>query len=176
MEFGRGRWEPVDSRRPEIARDAAHPHLKVKFRESFRPFAPAVLREDVADWFEFEGDSPYMLIVAGVRPERRRQMTESESALFGIEKLNVRRSDIPAVTHIDYSARIQTVHEETNQRFHKLLVEFKRLTGVGVLVNTSFTCAASHRLHSAEALRCFLAPISIFWSRAGAWPTKRHRL
>jgi carbamoyltransferase len=132
-------------------------NLKVKFRESFRPFAPAVLREDVGDWFEFEGDSPYMLIVAGVRPERRRAMTEAERALFGIEKLNVPRSDIPAVTHVDYSARIQTVHEESNPRFHKLLAEFKRLTGVGVLVNTSFNVRGEPIVCTpADAFRCFL--------------------
>src|SRR5204863_711539 len=92
-------------------------NLRVKYRESFRPFAPAVLREDVADWFELDADSPYMLLVAGVRPERRRAMTEDEKALFGIDKLNVARSDIPAVTHVDYSARVQTVHAETNPRF-----------------------------------------------------------
>src|SRR6185312_2899258 len=89
-------------------------NLKVKYRESFRPFAPAVLREDVADWFEIDSDSPYMLLVAGVQPQRRREMTEDEKKLWGIEQLNVVRSDIPAVTHVDYSARVQTVHAETN--------------------------------------------------------------
>ena len=96
-------------------------NLKVKYRESFRPFAPAVLREHVADWFELDRDSPYMLLVAGVTPERRRTMTEDEKKLWGIDQLNVVRSDIPAVTHVDYSARIQTVHAETNPRFHQLL-------------------------------------------------------
>src|SRR6478672_11319685 len=89
------------------------------YRESFRPFAPSVLREDVVDWFEIDEDSPYMLLVAGVRPERRNTMSEGESALFGIDKLNVPRSDIPAVTHVDYSARVQTVHRETNPRYHR---------------------------------------------------------
>jgi carbamoyltransferase len=99
-------------------------NLKVKYRESFRPFAPAVLREEVSDWFELDGDSPYMLLVADVVKRRRRQMRAEEHALFGIEKLNVPRSEIPAVTHIDYSARVQTVHAETNPRFHALLSTF----------------------------------------------------
>jgi carbamoyltransferase len=143
-----------DPRSPEMQRVL---NLKVKYRESFRPFAPAVLREDVGDWFEFEGDSPYMLIVAGVRPERRREMTTAEKALFGIERLNVPRSEIPAVTHVDYSARIQTVHEETNPRFHRLLAEFKRLTGVGVLVNTSFNVRGEPIVCTpVDAFRCFL--------------------
>ena len=109
-------------------------NLKVKYRESFRPFAPAVLREHVADWFELDRDSPYMLLVAGVRPERRRAMTEDEKKLWGIDQLNVVRSDIPAVTHVDYSARIQTVHADTNPRFHRLLAAFQRayrLSGAG---------------------------------------------
>jgi carbamoyltransferase len=143
-----------DARSPEMQKLL---NLKVKFRESFRPFAPAVLREDVADWFEFDGDSPYMLHVAGVKPARRRAMTAGEEALFGIEKLNVPRSEIPAVTHVDYSARIQTVHEETNPRFRKLLVEFKRLTGVGVLVNTSFNVRGEPIVCTPlDAFRCFL--------------------
>src|SRR6267378_1079569 len=104
-----------DARSPMMQKQL---NLKVKYRESFRPFAPAVLREDVADWFELENDSPYMLLVAGVRPERRRPMTKDEEKLFGIDKLNVPRSDIPAVTHVDYSARVQTVHRETNPQFH----------------------------------------------------------
>ena len=104
-------------------------NLKVKYRESFRPFAPAVLRERVSDWFELAEDSPYMLLVADVVAGRRRAMTVEEQALFGIEKLNVPRSDIPAVTHVDYSARIQTVHAETNKAFHDLLTAFKTRTG-----------------------------------------------
>jgi carbamoyltransferase len=132
-------------------------NLKVKYRESFRPFAPAVLREDVADWFELEYDSPYMLLVAGVRPERRRSMTEEEKNLFGIEKLNVPRSDIPAVTHVDYSARVQTVHRETNPQFHALLEAFKQRTGCAVLVNTSFNVRGEPIVCTPEdAFRCFM--------------------
>jgi carbamoyltransferase len=113
-------------------------NLRVKYRESFRPFAPAVLREDLADWFELEADSPYMLLVADLVERRRRAMTAQEQALFGIDKLNVSRSEIPAVTHVDYSARIQTVHADTNPRFHALIRAFKQHTGCPVLVNTSF--------------------------------------
>src|SRR5207253_8095957 len=100
-------------------------NLKVKFRESYRPFAPSVLREDVADWFELDADSPYMLVVAPVVASRRRRMTADEEQLFGIDKLNVVRSDIPAVTHVDYSARVQTVHRETYPRYHALISAFK---------------------------------------------------
>ncbi len=113
-------------------------NLKIKFRESFRPFAPSVLREHLAEWFELDVDSPYMLLVAPVTNERRIAMTEDEQKLFGIAKLNVPRSDIPAVTHVDYSARIQTVHRETNPLYHALLERFHALTGCPVLVNTSF--------------------------------------
>jgi len=132
-------------------------NLKVKYRESFRPFAPAVLREHVADWFELDRDSPYMLLVAGVTPERRRSMTEDERKLWGIDQLNVVRSDIPAVTHVDYSARIQTVHPETNPKFHRLLSEFQRLTGCPVLVNTSFNVRGEPIVCTPEdAFRCFM--------------------
>jgi len=132
-------------------------NLKVKYRESFRPFAPAVLREDVADWFELDGASPYMLLVAGVRKERRRAMTHEEQSLFGIDKLNVPRSDIPAVTHVDYSARVQTVHQETNPRYHALLSRFKALTGCPVLVNTSFNVRGEPIVCTAnDAFRCFM--------------------
>ena len=96
-------------------------NLKVKYRESFRPFAPSVLREDLKNWFELDNDSPYMLIVAEVKKEIQKEMNEQEKKLFGIEKLNIKRSDIPAVTHVDYSARIQTVHEETNKKYHDLI-------------------------------------------------------
>ena len=113
-------------------------NLKIKFRESFRPFAPSVLRERLGEWFELDTDSPYMLLVAPVREERRIAMTAEEQRLFGIAKLNVPRSDIPAVTHVDYSARIQTVHRETNPLYHALLERFRALTGCPVLVNTSF--------------------------------------
>src|SRR6202008_4448810 len=113
-------------------------NLKIKYRESFRPFAPSVLRERVSDWFEMDCDSPYMLLVADVVNPRRGAMSAKEQALFGIDKLNVPRSDIPAVTHVDYSARIQTVHADTHPMYHALLAKFYSLTGCPVLVNTSF--------------------------------------
>ena len=132
-------------------------NLRVKYRESFRPFAPAVLREDLADWFELDCDSPYMLLVANVVKNRRSEMTDEERSLFGIDKLNVPRSEIPAVTHIDYSARIQTVHRETNPRFHALLSEFKARTGCPVLVNTSFNVRGEPIVCSPQdAFRCFM--------------------
>jgi len=132
-------------------------NLKVKYRESFRPFAPAVSREDVADWFELDGDSPYMLLVADVVERRRRKMTAAEEALFGIAKLNVPRSEVPAVTHVDYSARVQTVHRETNPRFHALLAAFKARTGCPVLVNTSFNVRGEPIVCSpTDAFRCFM--------------------
>ena len=131
-------------------------NLKVKYRESFRPFAPAVLREDVADWFDLDADSPYMLLVAPVKKAHQRPMSEAERALFGIDKLNVPRSDIPAVTHVDYSARIQTVHRETNPRFHALISRFKDITGCPVLVNTSFNVRGEPIVCTPEdAFRCF---------------------
>ncbi len=132
-------------------------NLKIKYRESFRPFAPAVLREDVSSWFDFDGDYPYMVFVTGVRPERRRTMTSNEQALFGIDKLNVPRSEIPAVTHVDYSARIQTVHADTNPRFHALIERFKAKTGCPVLVNTSFNVRGEPIVCTPEdAFRCFM--------------------
>ena len=132
-------------------------NLKVKYRESFRPFAPSVLREEVSDWFELDSDSPYMLLVADVIESRRKAMTPEEQALFGIAKLNVPRSDIPAVTHVDYSARIQTVHRETNPRYHALISAFKRLTGCPVIVNTSFNVRGEPIVGTPEdAFRCFM--------------------
>ena len=132
-------------------------NLKVKHRESFRPFAPSVLREHVADWFALDGDSPYMLLVADVAPARRREMTPAEHQLFGIEKLNVPRSEIPAVTHVDYSARIQTVHRETNPRFHRLLSLFHERTGCPVVVNTSFNVRGEPIVCTPEdAFRCLM--------------------
>ena len=113
-------------------------NLKIKYRESFRPFAPSILREHVADWFELDSDPPYMLLVAPVRTEHRLAEDPSQQALFGIERLNLPRSRIPAVTHVDYSARIQTVHRETNPRYHALLSCFHQRTGCPLLVNTSF--------------------------------------
>ena len=132
-------------------------NLKVKYRESFRPFAPAVLREDVADWFELDSDSPYMLIVADVTKDRRRAMSAEQQTLFGIDKLNVARSEIPAVTHVDYSARIQTVSAATNPLFHRLLTQFKALTGCPVLVNTSFNVRGEPIVCTPQdAFRCFM--------------------
>ena len=132
-------------------------NLRVKYRESFRPFAPSVLREDVAEWFEIDADSPYMLMVAPVDAGKRRQMTEAENALFGIDKLNVPRSDIPAVTHVDFSARIQTVHAESNPRYHTLISAFKQRTGCPVLVNTSFNVRGEPIVCTPEdAFRCFM--------------------
>jgi carbamoyltransferase len=131
-------------------------NLKVKYRESFRPFAPAVLREDVSEWFDHASDSPYMLIVADVSENKRRHVTPDEQALFGIDKLNVSRSEIPAVTHVDYSARIQTVHSDTNPLFHKLLCRFKALTGCPILVNTSFNVRGEPIVCTPDAFRCFM--------------------
>ena len=132
-------------------------NLKVKYRESFRPFAPSVLREDVGEWFDHEADSPYMLMVANVKKNHQREMTEAESALFGIEKLNIPRSNIPAVTHVDYSARIQTVHEDTNPKYHALIKRFKELTGCPIVVNTSFNVRGEPIVCTPEdAFRCFM--------------------
>jgi carbamoyltransferase len=143
-----------DPRSPTIQKTL---NLRVKYRESFRPFAPAVLREDLSDWFELDADSPYMLLVADVARKRRRSMTKEEDALFGIDKLNVARSEIPAVTHVDYSARVQTVHADTNPRFHALISRFKSKTGCPILVNTSFNVRGEPIVCSPEdAFRCFL--------------------
>jgi carbamoyltransferase len=132
-------------------------NLKVKYRESFRPFAPSVLRENVADWFEMDTDSPYMLLVADVREARRYAMSAEQQKLFGIEKLNIPRSQIPAVTHIDYSARVQTVHAETNPRYHALITAFKVRTGCPVIVNTSFNIRGEPMVCTPEdAFRCFM--------------------
>ena len=132
-------------------------NLKVKYRESFRPFAPSVLREEVSKWFEMDGDSPYMLIVDGVKKEKRRDMSSEEKNLFGIEKLNISRSDIPAITHVDFSARIQTVHKDTNQKYHSLINKFKEKTGCPVLVNTSFNVRGEPIVNSPQdAFRCFM--------------------
>jgi carbamoyltransferase len=132
-------------------------NLKVKYRESFRPFAPSVLREEVGAWFELEADSPYMLLVATLRGERQRAMSEAERALFGIDKLNVPRSEIPAVTHVDYSARVQTVHKETNPLYHALISRFRELTGCPVLVNTSFNVRGEPIVCTPQdAFRCFM--------------------
>ena len=132
-------------------------NLKVKYRESFRPFAPSILREDLADWFELDIDSPYMLVVGPVKSDLRRAMTVEEEALFGIDKLNVPRSTIPAVTHVDYSARIQTVHSATNPLYHRLISTFKARTGCPVIVNTSFNVRGEPIVCSPEdAFHCFM--------------------
>ena len=132
-------------------------NLKVKFRESFRPFAPAVLREDVSKWFEMNHDSPYMLLVADVKKDIQIKMSDKDEKLFGINKLNVKRSSIPAVTHVDYSARIQTVHRETNPKFHSLLSKFKDITGCPILVNTSFNVRGEPIVCNVkDAFDCFM--------------------
>jgi carbamoyltransferase len=158
MEFGPralgGRSILGDARSPTMQKDL---NLKVKYRESFRPFAPSVLEEDASEWFELDVDSPYMLQVADVRHSRRLAMTEAQKQLFGIEKLNVARSTIPAVTHVDYSARVQTVHKETHPRFHALLKRFKELTGCPVVVNTSFNVRGEPIVSTPDdAFRCFM--------------------
>jgi carbamoyltransferase len=132
-------------------------NLKVKYRESFRPFAPSVLREDMADWFALDHDSPYMLLVDDVLKEKCRKLTPEQETLFGIEKLNIKRSDIPAVTHVDYSARIQTVHKETNPKYHALIERFREKTGCSVVVNTSFNVRGEPIVCTPEdAFRCFM--------------------
>jgi carbamoyltransferase len=158
MEFGPralgGRSILGDAR---SARMQAVMNLKIKFRESFRPFAPSVLRERVADYFELDCDSPYMLLVAPVRADRRRLMTAEEERLFGIEKLNVPRSDLPAITHVDYSARIQTVSEEANPLYYRLLKAFEARTSCPVLVNTSFNVRGEPIVCTpADAYKCFM--------------------
>jgi len=132
-------------------------NLKIKYRESFRPFAPSVLAEDVSDYFDLDRPSPYMLIVAPVNEKLRVPMTAEQQNLFGIEKLNIKRSEIPAVTHVDYSARVQTIHKETNPRYYDLLKQFKERTGCAVLVNTSFNVRGEPIVCTPEdAYRCFM--------------------
>jgi len=141
---------------PRSAQTQAVMNLKIKFRESFRPFAPSVLREDVAEYFELTGDSPYMLHVTPVRRSRWRQASEEERAITGLAQVNIARSDIPAVTHVDHSARIQTVHAETSPRYHRLIQRFKALTGYGLVVNTSFNVRGEPIVCTPEdAYRCF---------------------
>jgi len=158
MEFGPralgGRSILGDARSPTMQKLL---NLKVKYRESFRPFAPSVLREDVRDWFDLDTDSPYMQLVADVSAKHRIAMTREQQSLFGIDRLNVPRSSIPAVTHVDYSARVQTVHRETNPRYHALLERFKVLTGCPVVVNTSFNVRGEPIVCTPEdAFRCFM--------------------
>ncbi|PBC11965.1 carbamoyltransferase [Mesorhizobium sp. WSM3859] len=158
MEFGPralgGRSILADPRSDQMQKTL---NLKVKFRESFRPFAPSVLSTKVSEWFELDVDSPYMLLVAPVKESRRREMTAQEAAMFGIDKLNVRRSEIPAVTHVDYSARVQTVHPDTNPLYHALISRFEALTGCPVLVNTSFNVRSEPIVCTpSDAFRCFM--------------------
>ena len=132
-------------------------NIKIKFRESFRPFAPSVLREDVNEWFELDNDSPYMLLVSEVKKDKQIKMKPEDENLFGIEKLNIKRSSIPAITHVDYSARIQTVHKETNSRYYDLIKEFKKNTNCSVLVNTSFNVRGEPIVCSVkDAFNCFM--------------------
>ena len=132
-------------------------NLKVKYRESFRPFAPSVLREDLPEWFDLNVDSPYMLLVAEINPDKKIKMTNEQKKLFGIDKLNVKRSDIPAVTHVDYSARIQTVNKNTNKMYYDLILKFKEKTGCPVIVNTSFNVRGEPIVNTpTDAFNCFM--------------------
>ncbi|MDC1155832.1 carbamoyltransferase [Candidatus Pelagibacter sp.] len=158
MEFGPralgGRSIIADPRSPKMQKQL---NLKVKYRESFRPFAPSILRENVGEWFELESDSPYMLLVADIRQDKRRIMTAEEELLFGIDKLNVPRSSVPAVTHVDYSARIQTVHKETNPLYHSVISKFKEKTGYPLVVNTSFNVRGEPIVCTpTDAFKCFM--------------------
>ena len=158
MEFGPralgGRSILGDPRSPSMQKNL---NLKVKYRESFRPFAPSVLREDVDKWFKINVDSPYMLLVADVLDSKKINMTPEEKKLFGIDKLNIKRSDIPAVTHVDYSARIQTVHNETNPKYYSLIKKFKEITDCPVLINTSFNVRGEPIVNTpTDAFNCFM--------------------
>ena len=158
MEFGPralgARSIIADPRSPVMQKQL---NLKVKYRESFRPFAPSVLREDVSEWFDHNTDSPYMLLVADVHNDKRRSMTSEEDALFGIDKLNVPRSSVPAITHVDYSARVQTVHADTNPRYHAVISKFKEKTGCPLVVNTSFNVRGEPIVCTpTDAFKCFM--------------------
>ena len=158
MEFGPralgGRSIIADPRSPTMQKQL---NLKVKYRESFRPFAPSILREDVAEWFEHDSDSPYMLLVADVKKNKRLTMTHEQKALFGIDKLNIPRSSVPAITHVDYSARIQTVHADTNPSYHAVISKFKEKTGCPIVVNTSFNIRGEPIICSpTDAFKCFM--------------------
>lgn len=158
MEFGPralgARSIIADARSPKMQKSL---NLKVKYRESFRPFAPSVLQEDVENWFKIESSSPYMLLVAEVQESKRRKITKKEQSLLGIDKLNIKRSEVPAITHVDYSSRIQTVHKDTNPKYHALISKFKELTGCSVIVNTSFNVRGEPIICTPEdAFKCFM--------------------
>jgi carbamoyltransferase len=158
MEFGPralgGRSIIADPRSPLMQKQL---NLKVKYRESFRPFAPSILHEDVSEWFNHNTDSPYMLLVSDVKQEKRCKTTEKENNLFGIDKLKVPRSFVPAITHIDYSARIQTVHTDTNPRYHAVISKFKEKTGCPIVINTSFNVRGEPIICSpSDAFKCFM--------------------
>ena len=158
MEFGPralgGRSIIADPRSPKMQKQL---NLKVKYRESFRPFAPSILSEDVSEWFQHDTDSPYMLLVADLQNDKHRIMTKEEESLFGIDKLNVPRSSVPAITHVDYSARIQTVHADTNPRYHALISKFKEKTGCPLVVNTSFNVRGEPIICTPkDAFKCFM--------------------
>ena len=143
-----------DPRSPEMQKNL---NLKVKFRESFRPFAPSIIFEDISEWFELNEKSPYMLLVANINEKIKTEMTEDQKKLFGIDKLNIKRSSIPAVTHVDYSARVQTVHKETNEKYYKLIQKFKEKTNIPVIVNTSFNIRGEPIVNTPEeAFNCFI--------------------
>ena len=143
-----------DPRSPNMQKNL---NLKVKYRESFRPFAPSVLREDVSEWFDFNYDSPYMLMVSKINSKKTLRMSDEEQKLFGIEKLNIKRSEIPAVTHVDYSARVQTVSKNTNNRYYDLILKFKEKTGCPVIVNTSFNVRGEPIVNTPiDAFNCFM--------------------
>ena len=158
MEFGPralgGRSILADPRSSKMQKNL---NLKVKYRESFRPFAPSVLKEDLSNWFDMSVDSPYMLFVSEINPQKKIKMTDDEKKLFGIEKLNVKRSEIPAVTHVDYTARIQTVTKKTNKRYYDLISKFKEKTNCPVLVNTSFNVRGEPIVNTpTDAYNCFM--------------------
>jgi carbamoyltransferase len=158
MEFGPralgGRSILADPRSEKMQKEL---NLKIKFRESFRPFAPSILNEDASDWFDIQSDSPYMLFVANIKKDKTLDMTEEQKKLFGIEKLNIKRSEIPAVTHVDYSARIQTVHKATNEKYYKLIRKFKEKTNCPIVVNTSFNVRGEPIVNTPlNAFNCFM--------------------
>ena len=130
--------------------------MKIKYRESFRPFAPSILREDLSEWFEIETDSPYMLFVANVKKNKIFNLSKDQKKLFGIDLLNIKRSEIPAVTHVDYTSRIQTVHKETNNRYYELIKKFKQKTGCPILINASFNVREPIVNSPLDAFNCFM--------------------